>query len=89
MNIFSELRTSRSARISLTIIIAVAAYYGLLSYITPWTNDEMAYMMNFASDTAGNSLDRIDSIGEILESQISHYENNNGRVVTHFFVQLF
>lgn len=89
MNIFSELRTSRSARISLTIIIAVAAYYGLLSYITPWTNDEMAYMMNFASDTAGNSLDRIDSIGEILESQISHYENNNGRFVTHFFVQLF
>lgn len=89
MNFLSELRASRSARVSLLIIIAIAIYYGFLSYITPWTNDEIAYMMNFASDAAGNCFDRIDSVGEILESQVSHYYNNNGRFVAHFFVQLF
>lgn len=89
MNIFSELRTSRSARISLTIIIAVAAYYGLLTYITPWTQDDMTYQFNFASDEAGNPYDRIDSIGEIFESQATHYLTVNGRFVAHFLVQLF
>lgn len=89
MSLISELHKSRNARISLAIIITVAAYYGFLSYLVPWTQDDMTYQFNFASDAAGNSYDRISSISEIIESQANHYLTINGRFVAHFFVQLF
>lgn len=89
MSFLSEIRSSRNARISLAIIVAVAVYYGLLSYIVPWSQDDMAYQFNFASETAGNNYDRINSVGEIFESQADHYMRVNGRFVAHFFVQLF
>lgn len=89
MSSLSEIRSSRNTRISLAIIIAVAVYYGFLVYITPWFQDDINYQFNFASDTAGNSYDRISSISEIIESQANHYMTVNGRFVAHFFVQLF
>lgn len=89
MSFLSEIRSSRNARISLAIIVTVAVYYGFLSYIVPWSHDDMAYQFNFASEAAGDKYDRINSVAEIFESQADHYMRVNGRFVAHFFVQLF
>lgn len=54
-----------------------------LNVLTPMIADD--YMYSFSFQTG----ERIASIGEIIPSMIAHSQTINGRVIAHFFVQLF
>ena len=64
-----------------TLIIGILFY--ALNYYTPLYADDYSYAFSFATG------ERIHSASEILESQIGHYQNTNGRSVTHYLAQLF
>ena len=55
----------------------------LLSVLTPKYADDFCYTFSFATDR------RIQSVADIFPSMATHRVLLNGRVVPHFFVQLF
>lgn len=55
----------------------------ILNYYTPLYADDYSYSVSFLTGK------RIESIYQIIDSQIRHYEVINGRVVTHTLAQLF
>ncbi len=55
----------------------------LLNCLTPYVADDYVYMFSFADKT------RLDSLGAVLQSMYVHCFCMNGRVVSHFFGQLF
>lgn len=67
------------------ILLAVALLMGLASWFTPWLGDDIHYGF---SRTPGKQHIWISSIGQIIESQNSHWFLSNGRYVAHFIVQL-
>lgn len=70
-----------SAIIMATLWIGVL-FYGL-NYYTPLFADDYSYSFSFLSG------ERITSVSQIVSSQIGHYQNTNGRSVTHTLAQLF
>lgn len=65
---------------------ALAAIFLLmlvLNFLTPMVSDDYAYCFSFVD------WERIESVGEIFPSMKMHREYANGRVVAHFFAQLF
>ena len=48
-----------------------------------WLGDEITYNYNFKNGT------EIASLGDVIESQIEHYSNINGRTVAHTLCQLY
>lgn len=55
----------------------------VLNFLTPIVSDDYAYCFSFSD------WERIESVGEIFPSMKMHREYANGRVVAHFFAQLF
>lgn len=68
------------------LLLGVALLMGLASWFTPWLGDDIHYGF---SRTPGKQHIWISSIGQIIESQNSHWFLSNGRYVAHFIVQLF
>lgn len=64
------------------IVFALITY---LSSLSVWVVDDFAYQFNLAS----NYAKRIQSVGDVFESQLFHYMEWNGRFIAHFIVQLF
>lgn len=69
------------ARVFVLLVVGVL-FYAMNCY-TPLFADDYSYSFSFATG------ERIGSVADIIESQIAHYRNTNGRFVTHFFAQLF
>lgn len=72
--------SKRTIRILLGAIFVVAL---ILNMLTPLFVDDFTYLNSFATG------ERITSIREIFPSMKAHYFVQNGRIVVHFFSQLF
>ena len=66
--------------ISMALIFLVVLIFNIL---TPLFLDDFTYLNSFATGK------RITSIIEIFNSMKAHYQVQNGRIVVHFFSQLF
>lgn len=69
------------AVVMVTLLIGFLFY--ALNYYTPLFADDYSYSFSFSTG------ERIESISQIIDSQIGHYQNTNGRSVTHSLAQLF
>ena len=54
-----------------------------LNILTPLISDDYRYLYSFADGT------RIESLSDVFHSQVAHYSNMNGRVITHALCQTF
>lgn len=77
------LRFIRERRLQSALLLAVFLFMALLNFLTPMVSDDYAYCFSF------DTWERIESVGEIFPSMKMHREYANGRVVAHFFAQLF
>lgn len=64
-----------------TVLIGVLFY--ALNYYTPLYADDYSYSFSFSTG------ERMETPAQILDSQIGHYKNTNGRIITHSLAQLF
>lgn len=75
------------ARLHVLGIAAVMLLIGILFYAlnfyTPMFADDYSYSFSFLT------RERIESVFQIVSSQVGHYQIMNGRSVTHFLAQLF
>ena len=70
------------------IMAIVTIAFLVLNVLTPEYHDDFVYKFMFEGGTV--NYDRpIRSIGDIVTSQIEHYQTVNGRSIVHFLVQLF
>lgn len=67
------------------VIFAVIIYLFTSNVI--WLNDELKYQHIYTPD--GISDAKIESFGDIIRSQIAHYQTWNGRFLAHVIVQFF
>ncbi len=70
---------------------AMALLCALMAWMTSsvvWLGDDVDYGF-VIHDHVWTSHGQIESAGDIVSSQIAHYQNTNGRVVAHSLVQLF
>jgi hypothetical protein len=64
-------------------LLLLAIYVLMLNILTPYVADDFVYMFSFRDGT------RITSVLQIFPSLYQHYMNDIGRIVPHFFAQLF
>ena len=79
-NIINGIERYRGIIIILSIVALL--YYGLCHF-TPLAFDDYAYSFSLYDNQ------RISSIDDILKSLLIHYNEMNGRIVSHFFAYLF
>ncbi|MCE5189149.1 MAG: DUF6056 family protein [Eubacteriales bacterium] len=76
-----------SARKRAWTIAGVLAFFFVillvLNILTPLISDDYRYLYSFADGT------RIESFADVIRSQVAHYYNMNGRVITHTLCQAF
>lgn len=68
------------------ILVGVALIIAAFGYFATWVGDDIRYMFSFVP---GKEEMLISSFSDIIESQNAHYFIQNGRYVTHCFVQVF
>lgn len=82
--------------IILLSIVAITAFY--FSMNSPWTGDDMMYGYKITEEYVTNYRntlspdfvpERIESFGDLIESQNNHFFLVNGRYVAHILVQIF
>ncbi|MBQ9687355.1 MAG: hypothetical protein IJV41_12555 [Oscillospiraceae bacterium] len=66
--------------LALVLIFIIILY---CNHLTPLSGDDYCYMFSFADGS------RIQQISDIFPSMNAHWHTTNGRVIPHFFVQLF
>ena len=85
--VFKSITTEKNKQLYTISIIVVTLLIGflfyLLNYYTPFYADDYWYTFSFSTG------ERIESVNQIFDSQVAHYYNTNGRIVTHTFAQLF
>ena len=64
-----------------TLVIGALFYY--MNVLTPLYADDYCYSVSF------ETLQRIESVAQIPESQLNHYYTTNGRILLHALAQLF
>lgn len=75
--------TVGSFKYVLWVLAAIFLLMLVLNFLTPMVSDDYAYCFSFVD------WERIESVGEIFPSMKMHREYANGRIVAHFFAQLF
>ncbi len=76
-------RFSRESKAFIAVLIFISFIMLLCNVLTDLCVDDFCYMGSFATK------ERIDSLWDIFPSMAVHAKTMNGRVVAHFFVQLF
>ncbi len=83
-NFIEKLNTAMKTNKKLLLFGGVLAIYVLmLNIMTPYVADDFQYMFSFKDG------ERISSFFQIFPSLYQHYMNDIGRIVPHFFAQLF
>lgn len=77
-------KLNRSAKVSILLYAAIFAYLLLCNMLTAKQVDDFMYLYSFAQPDQ-----RITSVGQIFPSLYAHLFTMNGRMVAHFFAQLF
>ncbi|MBR1593173.1 MAG: hypothetical protein IJ659_00170 [Alloprevotella sp.] len=62
---------------------------GVFAAISPWVGDDIEYAYVASASSPNMTDEPIQDIGDVVRSQINHYQGVNGRTVAHFFVQSF
>lgn len=75
-------RWTRNKKMYLCVCI-LAVFVFILNCMTPYIADDFQYMFSFKTG------ERITSISQIFPSLYVHYMNDIGRMIPHFFAQLF
>lgn len=73
------------------ICIIAAVSFAMMFYMnikTPMAADDFAYHYIFGNGSLETTSQRVSSISDIITSMTAHYNWTNGRVITHFIVQL-
>lgn len=78
--IIQRIKKNKSAVAAIGVMFVIAFIYNMIS---PYTTDDYAYMYSFANGT------KISNPLQILGSLWEHYLTVHGRILPHFFVQLF
>lgn len=79
-----EKRNVKLYRISVALItLLIGVLFYALNYYTPLYADDYSYSFSLSTG------ERIESISQIIDSQIVHYQNINGRSITHTLAQIF
>ena len=73
----------------LPILILVFIGIFLLNQITLYTSDDYTYHFFFKGEYPIAPLQKIESLSDLVTSQINHWTNLNGRFLAHTLVQLF
>ena len=76
-------RLNRSKRAAALVLACVFLLLLFCNWETDMVADDYQYCFSFADDT------RIESVGQIFPSMAAHRYSMNGRVIAHFFAQLF
>jgi hypothetical protein len=63
------------------VICAVFALMLLLNFLMPWAHDDYTYLYSLADGS------RITSFGDVIQSQIAHYSEMNGRFLVNTILQ--
>ena len=63
--------------------IALTILFYILNYSTPMYSDDWVYQYHCENNTL------IESISDVISSQLFHYLHINGRVIPHFLLQIF
>ena len=75
--------------------VLLVGYFFLRNVFMPLSDDDYAYAFIWDGEHGGNLIDgigerqRVESIGDIFQSQYSHYFTWGGRITAHFFAQFF
>lgn len=83
LRVLSVLESRRWVRglLFVSVLAITGVLFFLLNLYTPMLMDDYDYLYSWATG------ERIDSIGDVLRSQLVHYRTTNGRLLTHVFVQ--
>ncbi|MDE5655827.1 MAG: hypothetical protein K2I19_01945 [Muribaculaceae bacterium] len=73
---------------SWAVLALLCALMAWMTSSVVWLGDDVDYGF-VIHDHVWTSNGQIESAGDIVSSQIAHYQNTNGRVVAHSLVQLF
>ena len=76
-------RITRECKAFIAVLIFISLVMLLCNILTDLCVDDFCYMSSF------DTKERIDSVWDIFPSMATHAQTMNGRVVAHFFVQLF
>lgn len=68
------------------MLIVLAAVVFALSVSAVWLGDDTFFSFHLGS---GDWMTRVESLRDLIASQLSYYKTNNGRFVTHCMVQFF
>lgn len=77
-------RADTSPRLTYVIFIAIFLIMLAANMLSPAVSDDFTYMYSYAE-----GRERIESVGDIIESLRAHGEYMNGRYTVHFFAHLF
>lgn len=83
---FIQLKKNSTQHHNISIIavtMVIGFLFFLLNYYTPLYGDDYSYSFSFLTG------ERITSVSQIFSSQLGHYQNTNGRSITHSLAQLF
>ena len=83
MNTHSLLRLNRSRTVAALILGCIFLLLLFCNRETDLVADDYRYCFSFLDDS------RIESVGQIFPSMAAHRDSMNGRVIAHFFAQLF
>lgn len=72
----------------MAVMAVVTVAFLVLNVLTPEYHDDFVYKFMFEGGTV-NYDHPVRSIGNIVTSQLEHYQTVNGRSIVHFLVQLF
>lgn len=62
---------------------------GIFAAISPWVGDDIEYAYVASASSPNMTDEPIKDLGDVVRSQVNHYQGVNGRTVAHFFVQSF
>ncbi len=81
------MKAPRKIRLASCLLLAMLAVMVFtLSLMAVWLGDDVYFNFSYAGT---DWLNKIDSLGEIFDSQCAYYMRRNGRFITHCIVQFF
>lgn len=85
---FMLLKSIKENKSCYFILLIIGIAFLILNILTPEYLDDYLYKYAFVNGKANTNYP-IQTINDIIYSQINHYQASNGRVLIHTFVQLF
>ena len=83
VNLAENKKSDKQLYIIAIVTFLIGFLFYVLNYYTPLYGDDYLYSFSFLNG------ERMTSINQVIDSQFGHYQNMNGRIVTHALAQIF